>query len=372
MTCASFQISVLNDLDDKLRLGTVPARALLAEKGVDYLDRLAAEKGGDPSIKRDLVNGYLKNGDVKGNLLPREFRRNGRRRGQLPQSASVSPKNSCGSDSSNLGDRRNLVVAHMRLGEVLATSGNRPEAMKHYNEAAHIHEATMAMGTPDPKALLDAARLWAGIGSLRNLSSDPAGALECYRHAVQTADRLPASHPNKANVLAFMRENVASSTVLAGGDATGAEEMILESIATYQRRFDTNPTPRGRRNLAQAYKTLAEIQQHNGKTAEALASMRRSLAMTEALLADDPKDERLQLDRQQGLVKEIELLSANSLTDEARTETKRALAIMKPLADQSTQFQHAEDYAQLLSTTPFAELRDDASRSEHMRAKRSP
>ena len=29
--------------------------------------------------------------------------------------------------------------------------------------------------------------------------------------------------------------------------------------------------------------------------------------MTEALLAEDPKDEQKQLDRQQGLVKEIEL-----------------------------------------------------------------
>jgi len=38
---------VLNDLDLKLREGTTPARALLANKGVEYLDKLAFEKGGD-------------------------------------------------------------------------------------------------------------------------------------------------------------------------------------------------------------------------------------------------------------------------------------------------------------------------------------
>jgi hypothetical protein len=32
------------------------------------MEKLAFEKGGDPSIKRDLVNGYIKNGDAKGNL----------------------------------------------------------------------------------------------------------------------------------------------------------------------------------------------------------------------------------------------------------------------------------------------------------------
>ncbi len=357
---------VLNDLDDSLLKGTTPARALLADKGVEYLDKLALEKGGDPSIKRDLVNGYIKNGDAKGNLYGASlgetagaedsYRKALRYAEELVQN-----------NGSNLEDRRNLVHAHMKLGEILGTTGNRSEAKKHYDEAAHIHEATMAMGTPDPSALIDAVRLWDRMGSLRNLSSDPAGALECYRRGLQTVERLPASHPNKANLLAFMRENLASSTVLAGGDASGAEEMILASIATYQRRVDTNPKPTARRTLAQAYKTLAEVQQHNSKSAEALASMRRSLEMTEVLSAEDPKDERTQLDRQQGLMKMIELLLENHLTDEARADTKRALQIMKPLADQSTQFQHAEDYAQLLSTTPFAEFRNDAAALQYAR-----
>ena len=60
-------------------------------------------------------------------------------------------------------------------------------------------------------------------------------------------------------------------------------------------------------------------------------------------------------------MREIDLLVENHLTDEARAETKRALELMKPLAEQSVQFQHAEDYAQLLATTPFPELRDDAA-----------
>ena len=89
--------------------------------------------------------------------------------------------------------------------------------------------------------------------------------------------------------------------------------------------------------------------------------------MTETLLSEDPKDEHLQIDRQRGFMKEIELLAANDRTEEARAETKRALDFMKPLADQSAQFQHAEDYAQLLATTPFAELRNDADALKYAR-----
>jgi non-specific serine/threonine protein kinase/serine/threonine-protein kinase len=351
---------VLTGLDRELLRGTTPARALLAEKGVKYLDKLAAEKGLTPSIKRDLVNGYLKNGEVKGNLYGASlgetagaedsYRKALRYAGELVRA-----------DPSNLEDRGNLVHAHRGLAEVLSTSGNRAEAIRHYEEAIRIQEATLATAAPDENTLREAANLWDSMGSLRLLSSDPASALDCYRHALPILERLPATYANKVNLLAYMRENIANAMVLAGGDASGAEQIVLQSIATYQHRVDVNPIPRARRLLAQAYQVLADVQRHNGNNAEALQSMRRSLQMTETLLAEDPKDEQARLDRQQGLMQEIELLIANGQTAEARAETKRALGIMKPLAAESTQFQHAQDYAQLLATTPFDELRDDAA-----------
>jgi tetratricopeptide (TPR) repeat protein len=362
----NFANFVLIDLDKKLLEGTTPARALLAKEGVGYLDKLAIEKGNDPSIKRDLVNGYIKNGDVKGNLYGASLGETAGAEDSYRKALRYAEE-LVRSNPSNLEDRGNLVLAHRKLGEILAVSGNRSEAAQHFEEAAHVLEATMAMGTPDPKVLQDAANLWASSGSLRNLSSDPAGALECYRHGLQVTERLPADYANKATLLAFMRERVANSMVLAGGDATSAEQMILESIATFQKRVDTNPIPRARRILAVAYRTLAEVQQHNGKDAAALTSMRRSLQITEVLTAEDPKDEQEQIARQQGLMKEIELLAANHAMDEARAETKRALGIMKPLADGSALFQHAEDYAQLLATTPFDELRNDAAALQYAR-----
>ena len=265
---------MLKDFDDKLREGTTPARAYFADRGVEYLDKLALEKGGDPSIKRDVVRGYIKNGDVKGNLYGASL---GEAAGAEDsyRKALKYAEELVRSNPSNLDDRGNLFLAHRKLGEVLATSGNRAEAMKHYDEAARVHAATLALGPADPKALQDAVNLWIAYGSLRLLSSDPGGAAECYRQGLQAAERLPASHPNKANALAFLRESVASSTVLAGGDATGAEDMIRESIATYQHRVDVNPVPKARTLLARAYETLAEVQQYSGKNAEGLASIRR-------------------------------------------------------------------------------------------------
>src|SRR5581483_9967569 len=196
------------------------------------------------------------------------------------------------------------------------------------------------------------------------LLSDPAGALECFRRALQVAERFPASSANKPNLVAFAREQTAINAALAGNSA-GAEDAIRESLAVYQRR---KPTPRARRTIAKAYKNLAEVQRLGGNTVNALASIRQSLHLSEDLLAADRQNAEYQIDVQQALMKEIELLSAAGLSGETEAETRRAFALMKPLADQpGAPYQHAADYAELLATTPFPALRDPASALRYAR-----
>ncbi len=359
---------VLNDLDDKLIEGTTPARELLAKKGLEYLDSLAREKGGDPGIQRDLVQGYIRNGDVKGNLY-------GASLGET-EGAEESYRKALGiaaelvrANGSTIEDRRTLVSVHLKLGQVLAASGNRGEAMKHYDEAFHINDATKDSATPDFDTLRQDEELWSDIGSARSLLSDPGGALESYRRALQKAERLPAApHPKtRAHDIAYENEMVAYYSALTG-DTIGAEETIGRSIAAYEKLAGANPSPEFRRLLAQAHKNLAEVQQLTGKTTEALKNLGVSLDMTEALRSEDPENKQNQIDLDQGLLKEIELLHASQQVQSERTVTLRALQIMKLRAeDPGAPFQHAEDYAQLLATTPFEDLRDDPAALRYAR-----
>ncbi len=56
------------DIDNQLRdvAGTLPARQLLVETSVKYLDRLAAEVNGDPALAAELAGGYRRMGEVLG------------------------------------------------------------------------------------------------------------------------------------------------------------------------------------------------------------------------------------------------------------------------------------------------------------------
>ena len=56
------------EFDDALRSGTTRARTVVIAKALDYLDRLAGDAADDLSLQRELIEGYLKVGDLQGNL----------------------------------------------------------------------------------------------------------------------------------------------------------------------------------------------------------------------------------------------------------------------------------------------------------------
>ena len=59
----------LFDFHDAIRdlPGSTPARALVVQRALEYLDRLARESAGDRALRRELAEAYLKVGDVQGN-----------------------------------------------------------------------------------------------------------------------------------------------------------------------------------------------------------------------------------------------------------------------------------------------------------------
>ena len=49
--------------------GSTPARRLMVQKGIEYLDKLAADAGNRADLRRELAAGYLRVGDVQGRPL---------------------------------------------------------------------------------------------------------------------------------------------------------------------------------------------------------------------------------------------------------------------------------------------------------------
>ncbi len=352
----SFANFVLNDFDDAIREGPTPARTKLAAKGVEYLDKLAREKS-SPDVRRELVTGYLKNGDVQGNLFGASLGETARAE-QSYRKALLIADELLRANPGDERDRRNVILAHTKLGEALNSEGNRREAMTQYDAAFQTANSLAPADPGDAGALAERMNLWAGIGSARSLLLDPAGALESYRLALGVAEKLPSSFPRRSNAIAFLREQTAYFSALSG-DAAGASDAIRQSIAVYEANLATDARPSRRRNLAKAYKNLAEVEHRAAKNSEALEAIRKSLTLTDALIAEDPRNESYQIDRQQAAVLEIALLTANGQAADAYQATRRAISQMKTHADPpQAPFHYSADLAEMLATTTFDDLRD--------------
>ncbi|HJZ97214.1 MAG TPA: hypothetical protein VKE70_11965, partial [Candidatus Solibacter sp.] len=360
----NFANFALSDLDDKLREGPTPARAELTSKSLQYLDGLAKETR-DASILHDLVIGYIKVGDVQGNLYQASLGETAAAEGSYRKALRYAED--LVRTVPNLENQRYVVQARQKLGEVLVGTGNRDEALSHYNEALRLNDSVLAARPNDLDVQKDSYYLWSDIASVRSLNSDAAGALQAYRRMADFAGRFTDKYATKPLLLASAKEQAAYWGALAGEDAGGANT-ISESIAEYRRGVASKRTPGRLRTLGKGLKNLAELQRRSGKLDDALASIRESADIAASLLAEDPKSTQYRMDIQQALMLEITILEANGLTQEARSQTQRALKMMKTFADDSgSPYQHAADYSELLATTPFVDLRDDPAAVRYAR-----
>jgi len=341
----SFANFAILDLDKAMRDGLTPARKSLTVRALAYLDGLALEASGDTALQLELVSGYLKVADIQGNLfvanVGESFAAKASAEKALVLAQEVSRR-----DPSSAGARAALARSLEKLGDLAGPSGERAEALNHYRQALQLSAGEF----------LPAFRIGTKVAQLQSDAFDPAAALESYRGCERAGLDWVAKNPDDAvarNALALARERVAWFAMLAG-EASGAEDAVRGAIATYE---VATPTPRSRRNLAMAYQTLAEVQKRSAKTTEALASCRRSLAISEELLAADPKNSQFAIDVVQEKALLIELLLAAHDSKTARPETERLLLQLKPLiADAKPSIYYLASYLSVVIATPFADL----------------
>jgi serine/threonine protein kinase len=341
----SFANFVIQDLDKAMSEGPTQARETLVKKAVRYLDGLAVEAGSDATVKTDLITGYLHVADIQGNLHTANLGKVSAALESTRKAASVAetfrPR--------DLADPAAHVAAarcEEKLADLVGLAGDRAAAMQHYRKALDSFKGDS----------LANYRILAKLGLLQSDSGDPAAAIESYRGCERAALELRQKDPASAlvpNMLALARERIAWFA-LQSGSPVGAEEQIRAAIAIYEAM---SPTPRARRNLAMAYKTMAAVQQRSGKVADALQTIRHSLDLSEASAARDPKDEQAQVDLAQEKVQWLELLVQNGQTAMARDQTALELALLKPRAHaENPSLYYLTDYLAILNNTPFRDL----------------
>ena len=274
--------------------GTTQVRALMVRTALQYLERLAAEAGADPSLRRELAAGFIKVGDAQGhptspNLGDTTAARASYRQGIALASTLVA------ADPDDLEAARTLAMGHRRLADVLAWMGNMPEALTHAETSTRgfAGVATRGGGLTEDR-LQDAVghiKLGDLLGNpnLPNLgrTDDAMAQFVAARQSLEPLARVAADNQRVQRYVGIVHERIGTLHEQAQRWSAAAEA-YRQSFAIRQRLAALAPDHNDiQRDFAIAYEKLAMVARNAGHRRQAVEYARGALARFERLAAQD-------------------------------------------------------------------------------------
>jgi tetratricopeptide (TPR) repeat protein len=350
----------LFDLDDAIRdlPGSTPARRLLVNKGLQYLDRLAREASDRRDLQRELASAYLKVGDVQGRPL---YPNLGDTAGALAsyRKAAAIYESIGAPEAADVELRRDAASAYLRLSDVLTSTGETASSLTFARKALALQAQTTDATSP-PAARRALAASHSRVGDLLSATGDTSAALVERRTALAMMEALAASPTRETDT---MRQLGVAHQKLANqlgnpnypnvGDAAGALGHIERAAAIFRDLTVAHPdNALFKRLLAVVHSNTADILRALDRQTEAVARQRDALAAFEALAAVDASNAAAKNDVAISRSKIAEMLDLAGRPDEARREYARALAIHQQLAafdpqNTSLRMEVASDYNRL-------------------------
>jgi serine/threonine protein kinase/tetratricopeptide (TPR) repeat protein len=347
---------VLFDFDDKIKAGPTAARKVVVTEALKYLDGLAKDTSGDASLGRELIEGYLKVGDLQGNP-------NGPNLGDSTGAKESYSKALQLAEELRAKYPRDaqlhlaLAQVHMKLGDLSEYSGNKDDALKRYQQAREI---VQPLAGADEKAKRSLMLTSGQIGTTQLQLGDTNGALENYGRYLQIAQELLAAHrndPDARHDAALGYDRMGETMAKTGAISEGLQKLkVARSI--YEELAASSPQSPARRDVASVDMVMGDILKTAHKNDEAVDSFRQALKITETLAAEDPKNTEYKRDLHITLGRLADALYAAGKQPEARRTTEQALQVLRPMVDAPGASDYEiYQYCWLLLTTPFRDLR---------------
>ena len=310
--------------------GATPARRLVSQLGGEYLDRLAQESGGDPSLLRELAGAYDRLGDVQGNpaianlgngVAALESYRKAQgireglvRRGLVPEAESE------------------LDTSFVRVGDALLEVGQPIDAAGEYARALVIRKAQRSAA---PDSVTRQRRLLEVAQRLCRLEVVPdAGARVAHcALARDLCDGLVRDDPadegltlSRATALLNLGEAQA-----AAGDADGAVGSLHAAVDDFSRVLAKDADHlRALRGRGLSLRGLGGALAARGRRDEAMRYISDARTAAERLVQRDPGSSRYRVDL--ALVLDLEGRTRQALgsSAEAIAVMERAHALLTP------------------------------------------
>jgi non-specific serine/threonine protein kinase/serine/threonine-protein kinase len=277
--------------------GTMPARQLIVQRAVQYLESLARESSGDAGLQRELAAAFIRVGDVQGNPT--------RPNVGDPSGAIASYERAIALSSdvraampNDVEALRTLALVHRQRGDVLALTGDKAKALADAEESEALY--TQLAGR-DGATLEDQIAVGVAAIKLGDLLGNPnfenlgrAGSASiAYSRALEAFRQLDRANPDNLQIRRFL-----GITLERIGTMHGQAKQWDQAAEAYQESFEIRRALAAResthrdiqRDLGVAHEKLADVQRELSGAAKALGEYRQALAVFERLAGVDPTD----------------------------------------------------------------------------------
>jgi tetratricopeptide (TPR) repeat protein len=318
--------------------GSTPVRQMLVKDALVYLDKLSRETG-DASLQRELVEAYVKIGNVQGNSY---YSNLGDTAGAL---ASVRKAVAAGERlverEANGLNQRALAAAYSSEADILYSMNDLAGADAYYRKAVPLEEAAVRKLPPDldtRRQLAATLRNWGDLAGAEGISNmgKPEEALARYRRTLDIANGLVQEYPGSALA---KKDLYNSLMVLADAETTAghhaaAEEQARRALRMIRAISAADPANAGDKvEVANMSTRLAQVLMDNAKAKEAAPLALAAVSIMEAQVKSDPANRMF---RRSLAVTELHVVNALRKSGDpagALAHARKALALSRQLSD---------------------------------------
>ncbi|HEY2139103.1 MAG TPA: serine/threonine-protein kinase [Chthoniobacterales bacterium] len=344
--------SVLFEIHDAIRdlPGSTPARRIIVNRALQYLDRLARESYGEPALQLELADAFLKIGDVQGKPYTANLGDSaGAIRSYSKAVTIVLPLARSEGDTA-LAAKGMLGRAYEKLGAVQSRLQLSIEAAQNQRRSLAIREELVGA---DPAH----AEQWyrgivanhLGLGDavvsanrLQPVAGYQKAALEHYRQALPISEKLVAAHPESAADSSLLAKTCArigtelTDLGVAENDRASFAEalpMQVRALDLTEAAFKSDPASvTSRRMFADSLLGLAYLRALSGDNLDqGLTECGRAGEIIQAQATSDPANVEARQDLSSTLFVTARLFQAKGDFKAAAQSYRRCLNILEPL-----------------------------------------
>ena len=263
----------------------------------DYLDGLAREAAGDVGLQRELASAFVKVGDAQGNPVASNIGDTIGARASYERAIEIAGAILKAAPGDVVAERT-LALAHRRLADVLAFSGDPATALNHGQLSNRLFADVAARGDATREDRFQAAIGFIKLGDLFGNPNLPslgrrADASEHYQRALRDLRALDAEQTGEQRVRRYLGIVFERIGTLHEYDREwpAAATAYQESFAFREALAKATPVHTDiHRDYAIAYEKLGNIQFFTNNVDAAIVSYRGALAQFERLAQSDPSN----------------------------------------------------------------------------------